>query len=51
MMNNPAEAENRLNIEVEVNGPTIQTFINCLRRVQTDHDAFITQLTAGESRI
>jgi len=48
--NNHAEAANRrLNIEMGVCGPTIWTFINCLRRVQTGHDVFIAQLTAGGS--
>jgi len=30
-------------------GPITWTFINCLRRVQTDHDVFIAQLSTGGS--
>jgi len=48
--NNHTEGANmRLNIEMGVGSLTIWTFINCLGRVQTDHDVFMAQLTTGRS--
>jgi len=42
-------AKRRLNIEMGVCSPTIWTFTNCLRRVQTGHHVFKAKLTAKGS--
>lgn len=48
--NNHAEAANRrLNVEMGVCHPSIWAFINCLKKVQSGHDYFYSQLTAGKS--
>jgi len=48
--NNHAEAANRrLNIQMGVNNPTIWSFINCLKKIQTGRDVFYEQLVTGGS--
>ncbi|KAL4088720.1 hypothetical protein QTP88_023804 [Uroleucon formosanum] len=48
--NNHAEAANRrLNIQMGVTNPTIWSFINCLKKIQTGRDVFYEQLVTGGS--
>ena len=48
--NNYAEAANRrLNIQMEVDLPTLWAIISCLRRIRSGRDTFLRQLQTGKS--
>ncbi|KAL4126086.1 hypothetical protein QTP88_010315 [Uroleucon formosanum] len=48
--NNLVEAANRrLNVQMAVTNPTIWSFINCLKKIQSGRDVFSEQLVTGGS--